>query len=206
MEEYFPEKNGVDYNKLQMANNSSYSITKPTDAKQISVFIDKFVNKKNLVIMDGTANVGGDVINFGLNGNVEKVIAVEYNKTTYEKLVNNVKVYGLEKKVVTLHGDTVKLVERCMGKVKIDILFLDAPWGGRGYKREKFMDLEMGGKRVFELVRKVGECGNVSNVILKVPFNYNLYNLIHNNEFKHIVIEKIKTSRGYYLIILIKIL
>ena len=206
MEEYFPEKNGVDYAKLQMAPNSSYSITKPKDAQQISNFIKKYINKKDLVIMDGTANVGGDVINFGLNGDVGKVIAVEYNKETFEKLVNNVGVYGLEKKVVTINGDTVKLVERCMGKMHLDILFLDAPWGGPRYKRERFLDLEMGGKRVFELVRKVADCGNVDNVVLKVPYNYNLYNLVHNTMFKNIIIEKIKTAKGYYLILLIKIL
>ena len=64
----------------------------------------------------------------------------------------------------------------------------------------------MGGKRVFELVRKVADCGNVDNVVLKVPYNYNLYNLVHNTMFKNIIIEKIKTSKGYYLILLIKIL
>lgn len=206
MEEFFPKKNGVNYEKLQMAPNSSYSITKPKDAQQISQFIKKFIDKKDLIIMDGTANVGGDVINFGLNGDVKKVIAVEYNRETFEKLKNNVRVYGLEKKVVCVNGDTVKIVERCMGKIHLDILFLDAPWGGSGYKKHKFLDLEMGGKMVYELVRKVFDCGNVDNVILKVPYNYNLYNLVYNSMFKYIVIEKIKTARGFYMVLLIKIM
>lgn len=197
---YFPFKKNIDYSLLQMAPNSSYSITKPKDAEQIQNIIEKLIPRKNLVILDGTANVGGDTINFGLNNNISKVISIEKNKDTFQKLQNNIRVYGLLDKVTPLNDDIVTILDKCI-EHPIDILFLDAPWGGPSYKTANFLDLELSGIKLYDIVKKAIKCGNIEYLIMKVPFNYNTKNLLKETNLQHINIYKIKN----YLLIFTKL-
>ena len=205
VEEYFPAIPGINASKLQMAPNSAYSITKPKDAKQIEQFINKHMGGKNLAILDGTANVGGDVINFGLNPNVSRVVAIEINPDTFAMLENNIRVYGLAEKIQAIQGNSLDIIGKCADGEHFDILFLDAPWGGTSYKTQKFLDLEMSGKKLVDVVSMAQKCRNIDNIILKIPFNYNLFQLIRQSEFHTIVIEKIKTLKGFYMILLLSI-
>lgn len=205
IEQYFPDIPGINVSKLKMAPNSSYSITKPKDAKQIEEFINKYIGGKKLAILDGTANVGGDVIHFGLNPNVDRVVAIEINADTFAMLQNNIRVYGLEKKIQAIHGNSLDIIEKCANDEHFDILFLDAPWGGTMYKKQKFLDLEMSGKKLVDIVKIAQKCRNIDNIILKIPFNYNLFQLIRQSEFHNIIIEKIKTAKGFYMILLLTI-
>ena len=205
VEEYFPAIPGINMSKLQMAPNSAYSITKPKDAKQIEQFINKHMGGKNLAILDGTANVGGDVINFGLNPNVARVVAIEINPETFAMLENNIRVFKLEKKIQAIQGNSLDIIGKCADGEHFDILFLDAPWGGTSYKAQKFLDLEMSGKKLVDVVSMAQKCRNIDNIILKIPFNYNLFQLIRQSEFHTIVIEKIKTLKGFYMILLLSI-
>jgi 16S rRNA G966 N2-methylase RsmD len=173
--------------------------------------------------LDGTANVGGDVINFGLNPNVARVVAIEINPETFAMLENNIRVYGkllilqseiksakriytrLEKKIQAIHGNSLDIIGKCADGEHFDILFLDAPWGGTSYKAQKFLDLEMSGKKLADVVGMAQKCRNIDNIILKIPFNYNLFQLIRQSEFHTIVIEKIKTVKGFYMILLLSL-
>ena len=204
-EEYFPALPGINMSKLQMAPNSAYSITKPKDAKQIEQFINKHIGGKNLAILDGTANVGGDVINFALNPNVARVVAIEINPDTFAMLENNIHIFKLEKKIRAIQGNSLDIIGKCADGEHFDILFLDAPWGGTSYKAQKFLDLEMSGKKLVDVVSMAQKCRNIDNIILKIPFNYNLFQLIRQSEFYTIVIEKIKTVKGFYMILLLSI-
>lgn len=205
VEGYFPAIPGINTSKLQMAPNSAYSITKPKDAKQIEQFINKHMGGKNLAILDGTANVGGDVINFGLNPNVARVVAIEINSETFAMLENNIRIFKLEKKIQVIHGNSLDIIGKCADGEHFDILFLDAPWGGTSYKAQKFLDLEISGKKLADVVSMAQKCRNIDNIILKIPFNYNLYQLIRQSEFHTIVIEKIKTVKGFYMILLLSL-
>ena len=205
VEEYFPDIPGINMSKLQMAPNSAYSITKPKDAKQIEQFINKHMGGKNLAILDGTANVGGDVINFGLNPNVARVVAIEINPDTFAMLENNIRVYRLAEKIQAIRGNSLDIIGKCADGEHFDILFLDAPWGGTSYKAQKFLDLEISGKKLADVVSMAQKCRNIDNIILKIPFNYNLYQLIRQSEFHTIVLEKIKTVKGFYMILLLSI-
>jgi precorrin-6B methylase 2 len=205
VEEYFPDIPGINMSKLKMASNSAYSITKPKDAKQIEEFINKHIGGKNLAILDGTANVGGDVINFGLNPNVARVVAIEINPETFAILENNIRIFKLEKKIRAIQGNSLDIIGKCADGEHFDILFLDAPWGGTSYKAQKFLDLEMSGKKLADIVSMAQKCRNIDNIILKIPFNYNLFQLIRQSEFHTIVIEKIKTLKGFYMILLLSL-
>ena len=145
------------------------------------------------------------MINFGLNPNVARVVAIEINPETFTMLENNIRVFGLEKKIQAIQGNSLDIIGKCADSEHFDILFLDAPWGGTSYKTQKFLDLEMSGKKLADVVSIVQKCSNIDNIILKIPFNYNLYQLIRQSEFNTIVIEKIKTLKGFYMILLLSL-
>ena len=107
----FPNKKGINTTKLKLAQNSIYSVTRPSEAEKITKIFNKiFDRKKNLVVIDGTSNVGGDVINFAMNPLVKKVYAIEFNEETFKLLKHNVGVYQLESKVDLIHGNSSKKI------------------------------------------------------------------------------------------------
>lgn len=61
----------------------------------------KAPSRRNFVVVDATANIGGDTINFALNKNVSAVISYEILTPVYNMLVNNVNLYGLQNKIIT---------------------------------------------------------------------------------------------------------
>jgi hypothetical protein len=63
----------------------------------------------------------------------------------------------------------------------------------------------MSGKKLVDVIKMAQKCRNIDNIILKIPFNYNLYQLIRLSEFNTIIIEKIKTTKGFYMILLLSI-
>ena len=204
MEFYFPIKEGIQYEKLQLASNSKYSITKPKDANQIQNIINKIIPKNNLVILDGTANVGGDTIHFGLNPNVKKVISIEKNKDTFLKLINNINVYQIGNKVKAYNYDIVDVIRKCADNIHFDILFLDAPWGGIHYKKHRLLDLPISGRKLAYIVKDLNKCENIDYIFLKVPYNYNLYDLIEKSNYEYIQVYKIETGTKFYMILVLK--
>jgi hypothetical protein len=162
----FPAKRGVDYTKLKMTAEGRYSITKPWDSDQIIKKMEETLGPlKNKTIADLTGNVGGDTIRFAMN--FKHVDSYELDKENYEALENNVQVYDL-KNVSLHHGDSTKLFTK-----HVDVVYLDAPWGGPDYKEKTNMDLFIGTERIDEYVEKIFENNRPSAVFLKVPNNYN---------------------------------
>jgi hypothetical protein len=167
----FPEKEGVDYDKLKLTPEGEYSITRRADGKRLLQKMASIIgplNKKH--ITDITGNVGGDTILFGLN--FKAVDSIEYNKENFDALENNVKVFGLDN--VNLHfGDSTKLY-----KWYTDVLYVDPPWGGRDYKEKENLDLFLGDVRVDTYLKDIlAEEWRPSYVFLKLPRNYNFKRL-----------------------------
>jgi len=91
--------------------NQTLSYTRSNIASKhiIDCIIDPLVRKglfsltipRKFIVVDATANIGGDTINFALNRNVSAVISYEILTPVYNMLVNNIKLYGLQNKVVT---------------------------------------------------------------------------------------------------------
>jgi tRNA/tmRNA/rRNA uracil-C5-methylase (TrmA/RlmC/RlmD family) len=130
MEDLFPQKEGIDYSKLKITEEGSYSITRRRDAERIMNILNAtFKNIKDLTITDVTACIGGDTLNFALR--FKHVHSIELNTENFEALTNNVQVYGCNN--VTLHNaDSVKLFNW-----NTHVLYLDPPWGGKDYKQHK---------------------------------------------------------------------
>lgn len=166
----FPFKNGVDFSRLLLTEEGIYSISKPGDSDIISRQIEKILGK-DIVVTDSTANVGGNCINFAER--FKKVNAVEIDKMSFDVLKRNVEVFKLENKVNLILGNY--LVE--FNKLKQDVIFIDAPWGGRGYKDLEVLDLclyDVDGKKIYvgTVVRRLLMERLAKMVVIKVPFNF----------------------------------
>ena len=130
----FANINFVNLLDLKINEDSYYSITNYNDAIYICNLIYKLFNTKNLIITDGTANVGGNTISFGLF-KFKKIYSIEINKKCYNYLNHNISCYKLNN-IKTINNNYVKIFKL----LKQDVIFLDPPWGGPNYKnREKLI-------------------------------------------------------------------
>ena len=173
----FPKAN-IDYNKIKMTYESTYSVTFAEDADKISQIIKKkYPNTKT--IADMTANVGGNSLSFCKY--FDYVYSIEYDKQTSEYLQNNLKLFGF-KNYEVLNMDANNFNK------KADFYFYDPPWTGIFYKMNIKMSLYLGNKNIVDILH--------SNFCLKAPMNYDISELME--KFSNISIYKIKN----YLIII----
>lgn len=193
MDEVFPLRQNIDYTKLRLTEEGTYSVTRRRDADRIlSILKGILKDTKPRSITDATGCVGGDTIHFGLN--FQKVDSIEINEDNFEALKNNVSVYGL--KNVTLHlGDAVKLFNW-----KTDVLYIDPPWGGPAYKDSKNLDLYMSSRRIDDWLEEILLRKNrPSYIVLKLPYNYNFARL---NFLSNVDFIKPYRIRSYLLVVI----
>jgi len=203
MEKLFPKKEGVNLSLIKLSTNSKYSITPQSDVKYIDKIIKKHIPKNNIVIVDATGNVGGDTINFALHPQVSHVISIEINKETFNNLRDNIELYKLTDKVTLLNNDSGELLEKC--KLKGDLLYIDAPWGGKNYKKFISMNLFLGTQTLSDIIKSTYRCKTFDYILVKVPFNYRIKSILDIRDTTNIHIYKVKTKSGYYLLCFIRI-
>lgn len=194
---WFPlHKYNIDDAKIEYVNSSFYSTTFWTDAEHISHLISKEVknNTKKLIITDATSNIGGNTLNFSYIFN--KVNAVEIDKATYNALINNMKVFGRNN--IIFYNKNYNDIYK---DIKQDILFIDPPWGGSGYKYYNNLSIILsGGINLHDLLLKVISDTNTKIIVMKLPHNFNLSDINFFGLYTKIIIHKIY---NYLLVILI---
>lgn len=207
--DWFPDVIGIERDDLKITDEGMYSITKSIDSIAIIRAMKSVIGEENiggLTIMDGTANVGGDTIRFAMNFN--KVISVELDKENYDVLVNNVNVYRESKnsaygfdnpdKIITINDDITKVYNDL--QIFTDVLYLDPPWGGKGYK-----DFEEEEMVIFlsnlSLTRFIGNVlmspSRPKYIFLKLPINYNIKSL---KNMPYVFDMQVYTIRKFYLV------
>ena len=155
----FPKAN-IDYKKLKLTYETTYSITYPNMAEVVSRIIKK--SKPNVkTIADMTANVGGNTLSFCKH--FDFVYSIEINEQTAKYLKNNVDVYGFTNCEV-LNISALKFNKHA------DFYFYDPPWSGIFYKMETNLDLFLGSHNVIDILKP--------NFCMKVPTNYNISGLL----------------------------
>jgi 16S rRNA G966 N2-methylase RsmD len=164
--ELFPIQKNVSMDKIKLTFESLYSVSHPKEAQQISDIIKRhYKNTKKVV--DCTANIGGNTINFSKN--FDKVVSIEIDEETYEALENNVQLYKCNN-VSFILGDYIELFKNKDKRITNgDVYFFDPPWTGVYYKMYKNMDLYLSGVNVMDVLPE--------KFILKAPYNYNIQGL-----------------------------
>ncbi|EEY59244.1 uncharacterized protein PITG_11741 [Phytophthora infestans T30-4] len=119
--------------------------------------------KYSLVVTDGTACVGGNVLSFC--DFFTHVNAVENDSTRMQMLRHNLQV--LQKtNVKCIYANYLDV----MLELEQDVVFLDPPWGGPEYKGLDKVDLFLGGFPLHDICSRLK--GSAKCVVLKVPSNF----------------------------------
>lgn len=177
---YFPPTK--DSGKLRISDVGIYSVSKPEDAKWITdVILKRVSSPEKKIITDATAGVGGNVISFA--NKFKGVHAVERDAVHAEMLENNVKVFGY-KNVIVHQGDYLDFLP----KLKQDVVFIDAPWGGPRYRDQQEVRLFLSGNPVTHIANLLRDKAEL--IVLKVPRNLSYNNLIKGLHYERIEVYK----------------
>ncbi len=197
----FPYKAGVNMKDIKVTEEGAYSYTKRADGQKTIEFLHQHLGSlKKYSILDGTGNIGGDTILFGLH--FKEVQSIEMDEENFKALKHNVELYDLDN-VHIHHGDTMKMFDQ----FPTNILYLDPPWGGPDYKLKKELDLFLGqgddARRLDLFLRDevLAAPKRPEYIVLKLPFNYNMFRLKEITAFERIHVLKIRN----YRIVLLKV-
>ena len=136
-----------------------------------------FKDRDDLVVTDGTANVGTDAITLALDPKIKKVNAIELIDKNCELLKHNVGVYDLGDKVDIYCADFLEQIKELGAKLSQDIIYVDPPWGGVGYtKRHDNMNLFLGDKEIAQIV--LDNLDKTKIFVIKVPSNFDFNNFM----------------------------
>jgi 16S rRNA G966 N2-methylase RsmD len=127
------------------------------------------------------------------------VNAIELDKTNFTVLSNNIDVYGY-KNINLINGDsTVEL-----NKLNQDVIYIDAPWGGRDYKKFKQLRLFLGKMELSDIYNKFNN--RTKLFIFKVPYNYDINNFLLRTKVKNLRIYSYQQhDRVKFLFLMIRI-
>lgn len=197
----FPNQKGVNKSDIKLFNVSVYSVTPPNEAKKISDVIKNIFNgffkyninqMHNLSITDGTANVGGNTINFSDNFN--KVNTIEINQNVFDILKHNCKNVYKRKNIFFYQGDCIKIIPN----IKQDIIFIDPPWDGMLYKAYNKLHLYLSDIDIIDIVKEWYGKKLAKLYIIKCPANLDFEPFIAN--YSQIFIQKLKNYNIIYII------
>jgi 16S rRNA G966 N2-methylase RsmD len=188
-------KTSKDYSKLLIDNESFSFIT----IREISNLITKIIckhlvfnnfNPLKISIVDSTAGVGGNTLSFlKFFG---KTIAIEICPMRYNYLLNNIDIYEFDnKKCVNM--DFCNYYKNNIEIDNPDVIFMDPPWGGIGYKNSNNLRLKLGEMSIEDIIidifKKFSSEINYKKtkfIVLKLPKNYDIeffYNKLHEQPF-----------------------
>jgi len=178
------DKSVINNKELKITDKGLYSISKFYDAQWISNIIIKFIKDNNLnvyneTIIDSTAGIGGNTINFAKY--FSKVYAIEINSTHHDVLRNNIEALSLTN--VEIYLDNFLNIIDKLNK-KSSIFFMDPPWGGNCYKNYKYFNLKIGKLQLYTILNILYD-NSYKYVILKAPFNLNLSIIYTNIKYKN---------------------
>jgi len=170
LDETFPDYKDIDKSLLKMTKEGLYSVSKNLASRKLASYIKKYMRTSDITITDGTANNGSDTLNLALQ--FAKVNSIEFNKCNFEVLENNAKVYNLEN-LSLYNGDSLEIIP----DLTQDVIYIDAPWGGRDYKYQKNVRLYLGETEISEIYNKF--LSKAKLIIFKVPRNYDFNFFLH---------------------------
>ncbi len=190
LEKYF-NKNDIEIaqlnnKQLQISDKGLYSISKYYDAEWISNIILTFLKNINIVaeneyIIDATAGIGGNTINFSKY--FRHVYSIEINNVHFNILNNNLNALSITN-VTTLCDNFINIIKYIEPDKQNKILFFDPPWGGFFYKNYQYFNLKIGNMTVYDTINIMYD-NNYKVVILKAPFNLNLSMVYGNIKYKN---------------------
>ena len=171
-----------EFNKLLFTDESIYSSSKSEGSVFLKNIIIDLVKNENITITDGTANIGTDSI--FLSKYFKKVNSIEISDINFKALKNNVHVFN-RPNINCILGDVIQNI----GNLEQDVIYIDAPWGGRNYKKYEKMKLYLGNMEILDFYKNFKNKAKI--FIFKIPYNYN-FEYLKNNIDTQILIHPFK--------------
>lgn len=178
------------FNRLQHLENINWSNQTLSYARSNIIgkhMVDCIINPlwwsgflgKSFTVVDGTAGIGGDSINFGLQTYVSGVVSYEINPQTFKMLNNNVKLYGLEHKIKTVN----KPFDYIIPNINC-LVIIDPPYERFATGNDKPFTLSIDSTPIFNVAQKCLDVG-AKCVILTMPksYKYNAKFAYDNNQY-----------------------
>ena len=204
--QYFPDRPGLDPQRLQITRVGRYSITRPEHAAMVSEAIKSFtalVTRSEAVsIVDATACVGGNTLSF--LDYFQLVTAIELSSVHFYILRQNLNAYGFDDgcgRLRLVNADfTQVLFTLCS-----DVVFLDPPWNNSGplpeiwHDRKRDLMLYLSDTPIYSIISEILQTGRARVVALKAPSNVNLNLLMRRLPFG--IMTQIVKIHTYYLIL-----
>lgn len=193
----FPTIDEIKKKDLIMTTEGLYSVSGKNAAKFLAKIIYKNMHSLNVKITDATGNNGSDTIM--LAKYYKHINSIELDKTNFKALKNNVEVFGYNDKITLINGDSTNILAETIQ----DVIYIDAPWGGKNYKKEKQLKLYMGQMELSDIYLKYKNRAKL--FVFKVPLNYDINNLILKTKVQLIKVYNFQNNnRTIFLIICIK--
>ena len=179
----------VDYSLLRTNDERLYSTVLPAyTAHVIQAVLRHFpgIALRDAAILDSTANIGGDAVNFAHNLPRMRVTAVEFNRANVPLLEHNVKALGFCDRVETVEANCLAYIAgRDAKQEAYDFVYCDPPWGGpHEWKHKRSMMLRLAAPNwstraieevpVYTFVDQVFGLGVSRAVVLKAPQNFDV--------------------------------
>jgi len=167
---------GVDYGQILVAAESHFSCLMPYQMAQVvAIYAAEVGEAPPATILDATANVGCDTIQFCKMFPAAAVTSVELDPGVAELLRHNMarlaSVLGrrVDRPVAVLNGDGVELL--LASRHQVDLVYFDPPWGGPEYYKSPLVRLTLNGRPLGDIVGAALAHGNAGLVVVKAPAN-----------------------------------
>ena len=177
---------------MKIPKDFSQIYTTQEQAKQINNIISYYVDN-NSVITDATAGIGGNSLFFCKK--FKFVNIVEKNYELEDILKENINYTN--NRFIFCSYNYIKYI------LKQDVIFIDPPWGGSQYKKNKKISLYLDDVEITKLINDLYFYTKI--ICVKVPNNYNIFDL--NRDFWNFRIYNIhkfnnKKSKQIYKILI----
>lgn len=174
--EYGQKYFNIDYANFDIDESTLFSSLKPFYFASIDA-IFKTENIEPKSIIDATANVGGDTLNFIRMFPSANICAIEKEHDIFVKLESNIKnLYSIlavnaNGKISTVNESVVKYLEQ---KHYAEMIYFDPPWGGAKYQLDTAFDLMLDNIPIGQIINNILSQKMTQLVILKLPINANI--------------------------------
>ena len=182
------------FNKLLFTDESIYSSSKVEGSKLLKNIIFENLKDENITITDGTANIGTDSIY--LSNYFKNINSVEISNINYQALTNNINVFKTNN-IKPILGDILNEINN----LHQDVIYIDAPWGGRNYKKNDNMKLFLGNMEILDFYKEFKNKAKI--FVFKIPYNYNFEYLKNNIDNKIIIYPFKKENKIKFFFVLI---
>lgn len=194
----FPEKSDVNYKNLYTTKVGKYSSSNVGGSLLLTQIIEENMRPKDpstIAVTDGTSNIGSDTIRLALKFN--NVNAYEIDSVNFEALKNNVTEFKLNN-VKLYNLDVVSNLTYDQ-----DVIYIDAPWGGKNYKEAPMGTLNLYISKIEISDFYITNKDRASLFIFKVPINYNFSNFAGKG-IDTIVRDYVRGDKPEYTFIIVR--